>query len=107
MPTDVAEGFERLRRRLLAGESGQTFITDVKTRATDPYDTHPALVDRLRALEERLQTAEEHDARPAILPVDDPIAFDQAFVAATGLLTSDVRAGCAALEKWATRLSGA
>jgi Zn-dependent protease with chaperone function len=83
MPIDVAEGFQRLRARVLAGEAGRAFANAVRTQATDRYDTHPALIDRLSALEKQPPTEGERDLRSALSLVAELVAFDAAFVAAT------------------------
>jgi Zn-dependent protease with chaperone function len=57
MPTDLREGFLRLRDRFLDTDEGRAFTAHVRTVATDPYDTHPALAERLRALEERADSS--------------------------------------------------
>jgi len=83
MPTDVAQGFERLRRRMLAGETGQKYVQEIRSQATEPYDTHPALLDRLRALESWPQVESETDERRASVLLDHPERFEAGFVAAT------------------------
>lgn len=83
MPTDVAAGFERLQRRILAEEAGQELVREIRTRATKPYDTHPALLDRLRALENWPKIAGEVDLRAASVLIDNPARFEAGFVGAT------------------------
>jgi Zn-dependent protease with chaperone function len=77
MPMDLSPGFARLRERLLATDAGRSFVAAVRMRATDPYDTHPALADRLRALEPRAGASETRpDERPAVALFADPAALD-------------------------------
>jgi Zn-dependent protease with chaperone function len=107
MPSDVAAGFQRLRTRLLDGERGQAFINHVRTEATDVYDTHPALVDRLRSLEGGPEATEQHDTRRATVLVNDLVAFDEAFVEATrvhvieGLIASGFQVRALRALPWA------
>lgn len=65
MPTDLLPGFDRMRECFLAGEQGRNFVEAVKASVTDPYDTHPALIDRLRALEAFPSGGEKGDERRA------------------------------------------
>jgi heat shock protein HtpX len=76
MPTDLASGFARFRERFLAGKDGQLLVDSVKSSSTDPYDTHPALADRLRALEAFPSVAREHEPRPAAALFGDPDALE-------------------------------
>ncbi len=72
MPTDLVAGFERL----LASDAGRRLVDSIRTRATDPYDTHPALADRLAALEPQSVHQGASDERPASSLFADPVAFE-------------------------------
>lgn len=83
MPTDLWAGFERLRERVLSRDDGRALVQEERTRETDPYDTHPALADRLRALEGYAQVEAARDEREAIALFADPGAIDAWLVEAT------------------------
>jgi hypothetical protein len=65
VPTDVLDGFARLCARLIASADERQVAERVHAEETDPYDTHPALAERLTLL--RGQTAIDlvPDERPA------------------------------------------
>jgi Zn-dependent protease with chaperone function len=83
MPTDLWAGFDRLRERVLANDSGRALLEAARQRATDRYDTHPSLADRLRALDAHPDVALEPDDRPAVALFADPDALDAWLVEAT------------------------
>ncbi len=83
MPTDLVAGFERLRRRLLATDVGKSFVQAVRSAPTETFDTHPALLDRLRALDQQPGVIEHPDDRPATALLADPVAFEAWLVEAT------------------------
>jgi heat shock protein HtpX len=76
MPTDLTPGFERMRERFLSADAGRRFVEAVRTSPTDPYDTHPALAERLQALEPRGEVAANRDDRPAATLLADARACD-------------------------------
>jgi Zn-dependent protease with chaperone function len=75
MPTDLTAGFDRLRSHFLASEMGRRFVETVRAAETDRYDTHPALADRLRALDEESGSVLHPDDRSAsaLLPPDSVV----------------------------------
>ncbi len=75
MPSDLSAGFERLRRQFLSSQTGRHFVERVRTQETARYDTHPALAERLRALEEHPGSITDSDDRPAsaLLPRDSVV----------------------------------
>jgi Zn-dependent protease with chaperone function len=85
MPTDLLPGFDRMRQRFLAKEQGRNFVEMVKTSVTDKYDSHPALVDRLRALEAFPSGGHggKGDERPASVLFQNPEAIQTWLVQAT------------------------
>jgi Zn-dependent protease with chaperone function len=84
MPSDLAAGFTRFRDRFLDSDAGRTFVATVRASTTDPYDTHPALTERLRALESFPNVVGEgDDNRPAALLFGDQRAFDAWLLQAT------------------------
>jgi Zn-dependent protease with chaperone function len=83
MPVDLGSGFGRFRERFLETDEGRRFIETVKASPTDPYDTHPALPERLRALESFPNVTRDHDERPAAALFGDHRAFDTWLVRAT------------------------
>ena len=50
MPTDLLGGFERFRACIAARGDLAALTAAVKEQATDPFDTHPALTERVAAL---------------------------------------------------------
>ena len=83
MPTDLSAGFSRMRARFLSGDRGRLFVEAVRTSVTDPYDTHPSLDERLRALEGLPNGPDTRDPRPASVLFADPEALDAWLVQAT------------------------
>lgn len=67
MPTDLLPGFDRMREQLLPTERGQEVVKAIRARPTDPYDTHPALSDRLANLKGVAHAAARADDRSAAL----------------------------------------
>jgi Zn-dependent protease with chaperone function len=76
MPTDLTAGFARMKERFLAADSGQRFVEAVRIRPTSPYDTHPALAERLQALAPRSEGAANRDDRAASALLADARACD-------------------------------
>ncbi|HEX8790888.1 MAG TPA: hypothetical protein VF765_08035 [Polyangiaceae bacterium] len=83
MPTDLSAGFEQMRHNVLATEAGRHFVQSVRTRETQVYDSHPALADRVRALEGIPDVEGRRDERPATTLFADPGALDTWLVEAT------------------------
>jgi hypothetical protein len=106
MPTDLLSGFERMRTRFLASEQGRSFVEKVKTTVTDPYDTHPALIDRLRALGAFPSGGGKGDERSAWVLFGDPDAIQTWLVQATrenviqDVMASDGRVGTVRELPW-------
>jgi Zn-dependent protease with chaperone function len=50
MPTDIASGFDRFTHNLRLHGKVDQLTRAVKEEKTDPFDTHPALADRVAAL---------------------------------------------------------
>jgi len=82
MPTDLLLGFEWKRRRVFA-EHGREIAERTRATVTDPYDTHPALSDRLRALEAFPSGGGMGDQRRAWVLFGDVDAIDAWLVQAT------------------------
>jgi Zn-dependent protease with chaperone function len=76
MPSDLSAGFARALEINLASEEGRRFVEAVRTRLTDPYDTHPSLYDRLLALEGSVDPAGDRDNRLAASLFDDAAALE-------------------------------
>jgi len=83
MPTDLSAGFERMRANVLATQGGRDFVDHVRARETHAYDSHPALADRVRALEGVPDVEGPRDERPATTLFADPAALDAWLVEAT------------------------
>jgi Zn-dependent protease with chaperone function len=83
MPTDLLPGFHRMREQVLSRDEGRKFVEALKAEATDPYDTHPALPDRLRALAGIPSGGAGNDERPASVLLADSSAIDAWLVQAT------------------------
>jgi Zn-dependent protease with chaperone function len=83
MPTDLVPGFLRLRERLLARQDGREFESSIRTQKTDPYDTHPALADRVRAIEGGPSVDADEDERSASSLFVDRVALDAWLVDST------------------------
>ena len=68
VPSDFWAGFERCRQDTLSTDAGRRFLESLRTAATDPYDQHPSLAERLRFFEEhRHEVAGEDDSPAATL----------------------------------------
>jgi Zn-dependent protease with chaperone function len=67
-PSDLHDGFLRYRQRFVAGEEGRVLLDRLRTEPTDPYDTHPALQERLAHLDALASpaTTSHDDGRPAV-----------------------------------------
>src|SRR4029077_65162 len=51
MPTDVLAGFAQFRETLSATGAAKRLQSAIRSRATDAFDTHPALAERTAFLE--------------------------------------------------------
>jgi heat shock protein HtpX len=79
MPTDLVAGFQRWREQFLPSERGSQFVAAVHATPTDPYDTHPALSDRLARIRRPSDSSAADallDDRLAITLLPDAEAFD-------------------------------
>lgn len=67
-PSDLHEGFLRYRAKFVESDDGRTLLEKLRTEPTDRYDTHPALQERLAALDALPAPAmpPEVDERPAL-----------------------------------------
>jgi hypothetical protein len=65
MPSDLWAGFERCREEMLSSEPGARFVEALRTERTDPYDTHPALPERLGAFAAWAAQVETSDDSPS------------------------------------------
>lgn len=107
MPTDLMAGFHRMREQLFAGDGGRKLVDAAKASQTDPYDTHPALGERLRALEALPNMTLTEDDRPASALLLDSASFDAWLVQATrerviaAVLASDGKVGTVRDLPWA------
>lgn len=83
MPTDLSPGFARMQANVLATDAGRAFGGLVRARETSAYDSHPALADRVRALEGIPDVEGPRDDRPATTLFADPASLDAWLVEAT------------------------
>jgi heat shock protein HtpX len=83
MPTDLLEGFTRFRSRL--GERGKLAVLEqlVSSEKTDPFDTHPALSDRVAALRALPPAREQVVGAAARTLLDGAFDLDRWLVDAT------------------------
>lgn len=107
MPTDLAAGFERFRARFSRSEEGRELLHRIENEVTDPSDTHPALADRLRALDAQADGGAERDLRPATSLLTNVPEFEQWLVQATrervvvAFVNQDVKIGVVQELPWA------
>jgi Zn-dependent protease with chaperone function len=59
MPNDLLDGFRTFRRRFFESTAGRRFLDERRSAPTSPYDSHPSLADRIRAL--GAMAAQRHD----------------------------------------------
>jgi hypothetical protein len=76
MPKDLTAAFDALRERKLAGDAGRALVDAAHRCVTGPFDSHPALGDRVRALASNGDPRREPDERIASLLFADPDALD-------------------------------
>jgi heat shock protein HtpX len=76
----LAEGFSRFAALGSVRETAERIVEqELAEGRTDPYDSHPALAERIAAVE-HLPPGEPDDSPPAITLIDDPDALEAAQV---------------------------
>lgn len=84
LPSDLLEGFEALRAHLRALGTEAKVVESVRAEKTDPYDNHPALSDRVEAMQSVPEADVDGDDRTALELVSDRGMLDAALLSATG-----------------------
>src|SRR5581483_7050636 len=74
VPTDLVDGFATLRAKVEGTPEGRTMLERLRAEATDPFDTHPSLADRLAASaaspHETPARADDGDVATSLLEMD-------------------------------------
>lgn len=71
VPSDLLAGFQRFRTRVYERGMEAQLVAMVRAEETDPFDRHPSLTERTRALIEAPDGPTQDDARSALDLVDD------------------------------------
>lgn len=72
----MAEGFDRYMKSAVANELRPRIASALEMEAQDPYDSHPALADRLRALAAMAVNERPEDSSSALSLIEDPAVHE-------------------------------
>jgi Zn-dependent protease with chaperone function len=75
IPVDLVDGFKAFRQHFGASEKGVGIIARLRTEKSDPFDSHPALAERLHALGSPSTEDPGSPSTPAHSLVRDPSAL--------------------------------
>lgn len=86
----LAEGFSRFSARPGIASAMEACVNDaLREQKTDPYDTHPAMAERIAAVEGIGAGAAAPDPRPAVVLLDDVPAVERELLATLAAATPE------------------